>query len=89
LEIRYVFGPGGRPLSLSTLPPPGSKHWVARQKAEVVAAVCGGLISLGQACSRYDLSAEEFLSWCRSMDRSGRSVQRATRTGEIRRKRKV
>jgi hypothetical protein len=43
-----VIGPDGR-----RLPPPDTKHWVAQRKAEVVAAVRGGLISLEQACSRY------------------------------------
>jgi Protein of unknown function (DUF1153) len=36
---------------------------VVRRKAEVVAAVRRGLLSLEQACSRYALSAEEYLSW--------------------------
>ena len=38
--------------ALATLPPPGTKRWVIRRKAEVVAAVRGGLLSLEEACSR-------------------------------------
>ena len=38
-------------------------HWVIRRKAEVVAAVRGGLLSLEEACSRYTLTVEEFLAW--------------------------
>ena len=59
----YVIGPTGSRLTLSDLPPPGAMHWVDRRKAEVVAAVRGGLISFEQARSRYMLSAEEFITW--------------------------
>jgi Protein of unknown function (DUF1153) len=40
---------------------------VIRREAEVVAAVRGGLLSLEQACSRYALSAEEYMSWQNSI----------------------
>ena len=46
-----------------TLPPANPKRWVAHRKAEVVAAVRRGLLSLDAACERYGLSAEEYLSW--------------------------
>ena len=42
-----------------------------RRKAEVVAAVRGGLISLEEACERYTLTVDEFLSWQRSIDKHG------------------
>jgi hypothetical protein len=44
---------------------------VIRRKAEVAAAVRGGLISLEEACSRYTLTVEEFLTWQYSIDRHG------------------
>jgi Protein of unknown function (DUF1153) len=50
-------------LNIADLPRAGTKRWVVRRKAEVVAAVRRGLLSLEQACSRYALSAEEYLSW--------------------------
>jgi hypothetical protein len=59
----YVIGPTGRKLTLADLPAPGTMYWVDRRKAEVVAAVRGGLISFDQARTRYMLSAEEFISW--------------------------
>jgi hypothetical protein len=59
----FVIGPTGAKLTLADLPPPGEMHWVDRRKAEVVAAVRGGLISFEQARSRYMLSAEEFITW--------------------------
>ena len=57
------MGPDGSPLTIADLPPPGTKRWVIRRKAEVVAAVGGGLLSLEQACSRYTLTVDEFLVW--------------------------
>jgi len=44
---------------------------VVRRKAVVVAAVRGGLLSLQEACRRYDLSVGGFLAWQRSIDRYG------------------
>ncbi len=34
-----VIGPTGKPLTVDSLPPAGTKRWVIRRKAEVVAAV--------------------------------------------------
>lgn len=74
-----VVGPEGRPLTLANLPPPSTERWVIRRKAEVVAAVRSGLISLEDACARYKLSVEEFLSWQRLIDAHGLLGLRATR----------
>ena len=41
-----VIGPLGESLTLDTLPPPNTTRWVVRRKAEVVAAVNGGLLSV-------------------------------------------
>ena len=70
-RVRYVIGPDGSPLTIADLPPPETKRWVIRRKAEVVAAVRGGLLSLDEACERYKLTVDEFLSWQRSIDRHG------------------
>jgi hypothetical protein len=67
----YVIGPEGSRLTIADLPAPGTKRWVARRKAEVVAAVRGGLISLEEVCSRYKLTVDELLSWQESLQRSG------------------
>src|SRR5215210_3806441 len=74
-----VIGPLGEPLTLDSLPPPNTTRWVVRRKAEVVAAVAGGLLSVDEACQRYTLSLEEFTSWQRAVDRSGMPGLRATR----------
>jgi hypothetical protein len=76
---KHVNGPDGSPLTLADLPAPGTTRWVIRRKAEVVAAVRGGLLSLEEACSRYMLTVEEFLAWQRSIDRHGLAGLRTTR----------
>lgn len=78
-RYRYVIGPDGTPLTLADLPPPDTQRWVIRRKAEVVAAVRGGLLSLEEACERYTLTVEEFLSWNALIDRHGLAGLRATK----------
>ncbi len=80
----YVSGPDGSPLTLFDLPTSNTKRWVSRRKAEVVAAVDGGLISLDEARQRYSLSVEEFLSWQRAFDRFGQQGLRATKAHDKR-----
>jgi hypothetical protein len=74
-----VIGPLGEPLTLESLPPPSTTRWVVRRKAEVVAAVSGGLLTVDEACARYGLSLEEFAGWQRAVDRSGMPGLRVTR----------
>jgi len=83
-RVSYVIGPDGSPLTMSDLPAPGTKRWVIRRKAEVVAAVRGGLLSLDEACRRYTLTVEEFLAWQRAIDRFGLAGLRATRVQQYR-----
>jgi hypothetical protein len=86
-RVKYVIGPNGSPLTIADLPPPGTtKRWVSRRKAEVVAAVRGGLLSLEEACSRYTLTVDEFLSWQSSIDQHGLAGLRITRTQQYREK---
>lgn len=84
LRVKYVMGPDGGPLTITDLPPASTKRWVIRRKAEVVAAVRGGLLSLSDACARYRLTIDEFLSWQRSIERHGMPGLRATRVQEYR-----
>ena len=74
-----IIGPLGEALTVETLPPQGTTRWVARRKAQVVAAVKGGLLSLDEVCDRYALTIEEFTSWQRLFERSGLPGLRATR----------
>src|SRR3712207_5352297 len=79
-----VIGPLGEPLTIDSLPPVGPTRWVVRRKAEVVAAVSGGLLRVDEACKRYSLSLEEFTSCQRAVDRSGMPGPRVTRIKQYR-----
>jgi hypothetical protein len=71
-------------LTLDSLPSPQTVRWVIRRKAEVVAAVRGGILSLEEACNRYTLSADEFLAWDRALSRHGLPGLRTMRTQQYR-----
>ena len=80
-----VIGPTGKLMTRRDLPAPGTKRWVVRRKAEVVAGVRGGLISLKEACQRYNLSKDEFDSWSQLFKNYGLSGLRATSVKKFRR----
>lgn len=80
----HAIGPDGAPMTEMDLPPPNTKRWVARRKAQVVAGVRAGLLTLDEACKRYTLTAEEFLSWARQIDRHGVRGLRVTRLQDYR-----
>ncbi len=79
-----VIGPLGEKLERASLPPPNTSRWVVRRKAEVVAAVNGGLLTIAEACERYSLTLEEFASWQRAIEREGMAGLRATRVQHYR-----
>lgn len=78
---RLVLGPDGSVLTMAGLPPADTKRWVPRRKAEVVAAVNGGLLTLAEACGRYGISLEEFTQWERAYEADGLNGLRANRVG--------
>src|SRR5262245_65865970 len=78
-KVTKVIGPFG-PLTIADLPSPGTQRWSIRRKAEVIAAVRGGMLPLEEACSRYALNIEEYLSWEYCLDRYGPAGLRTTRT---------
>lgn len=79
-----VIGPTGERITLETLPNPSTKRWVIRRKAEVVAAVEGGLLSNTDACARYNLSEEELASWTKLVSSHGLAGLRTTRVQQYR-----
>jgi len=79
-----VVGPLGERLTFDKLPAPDTNRWVARRKAEVVAAVNGGMLTIEEACERYQLTLEEFASWQRAVERSGLPGLRVTRAQHYR-----
>ena len=66
----YVIGPTGAPLTLNDLPPVDTGRWVIRRKAEVVAAVRGGLLTLDEASYSPGggaMGADHPIAWARSV----------------------
>lgn len=70
-QIEFVVGPDGERMTLADLPAQTTRRWVPRRKARVVAAVEGGLISLEEARTRYEISEEEYESWRAGLRRHG------------------
>ena len=64
--------------------PPAGTRWVPRRKAQVVAAVRVGVISLDEACRRYALTIEEFVTWQRAIDKFGLAGLRISHAQEHR-----
>ena len=80
----HVIGPVGEYLTLDALPAPDTPRWTPRRKAEVVAAVRGGLLTFDEACARYELAMEELINWQRAVGRSGIPGLRVTRLQQYR-----
>lgn len=74
----HVIGPVGELLAFDDLPLPNERRWTARRKAEVVAAIRGGLVTFDEACSRYSLTLDELIGWHGAFDRSGVAGLRIT-----------
>jgi len=53
----------GQVITAADLPDPKNVRWVKSRKLIVVAAVHAHLLSAEEACARYELSREEFVSW--------------------------
>jgi hypothetical protein len=79
-----VIGPLGQPLTLDLLPPRETRRWIAHRKAELVAAVDGGLLSIEEVCDHYGIELEEFVSWQRCIDRLGMRGLWVTRSQKYR-----
>ncbi len=72
------------PTSVDDLPPPDTIRWHVHRKAQVVAGVRAGLISVEEACRRYRLSIEEFGSWQHLIDEFGLLGLRVTYSKQYR-----
>lgn len=70
--------------TLATLPAPETRRWVSSRKQAVVLAVRAGHITMADACERYRLSVEEFLSWDALFTRGGRKALRVTKLQDFR-----
>jgi transposase-like protein len=54
-------------------------RWTPRRKAAVILAIRERVISVQEACERYDLSAQELAEWERDLDRHGVAGLRVTK----------
>lgn len=80
-----VIGPLGEALTLDMLPSADKPvYWVARRKAQIVAAVNGGLLTIEQACERYRITTEELAAWSQAAARSGVGGLRVTHSDNYR-----
>ena len=61
----FLSGPHGKQMKLAQLPPYGFNEWQSHHKAMMVTAVRHGLITVDEACRRYNLSTEGYLCWYR------------------------
>lgn len=68
---------------IDRLPTSERVRWTARRKAEVVAAVRGGLLTSDEACA-HALATEELVSWQSAVEISGLRGLRTTRSHEYR-----
>ena len=66
-----IVGPSHEIITRESLPPANTSRWVASRKAQVVAAVESGLMTIDEVMLRYRLSLEEFYAWQRAMNRAG------------------
>jgi len=64
-DALFFIGTDGKQVRLAQLPPHDLKRWRPHHKAMVVAAVRHGLITIEEACRRYNLSNEGYLCWYR------------------------
>lgn len=75
---RAVTLPDGSIMTRADLPDVKTRRWVASRKAAVVKAVMHGLITRKEALERYQLSDEEFESWCQAVERHGEAALKTT-----------
>ena len=61
---------------------PPTIRWTARRKAEVLAAVRSGKITMEETMRRYQLTEEEFLVWQRAFETRGLAGLKAARLQE-------
>lgn len=66
-----IIGPDGEIISWETLPASTTTRWVTRRKAQVIAAIRGGLLTVEEACQRYRLTVDELSEWQSALDKHG------------------
>lgn len=82
-RLRAALG-SDTPSSVEDLPAPSTRRWVVKRKAQVVAGVHKGILSVDEAIDRYHLSEEEFDGWCKLFNQHGLRGLRTTRVQQYR-----
>ena len=83
--MEAIFKPAAAPEDSATapeddsLPPVTTTRWVARRKAEVLAAIGDGRLTRAAACARYTISEAELRLWERAVECAGVPGLRVTR----------
>jgi hypothetical protein len=72
-----VIGPKVETVTLASLPDSNTTRWVTSRKAQVVAAIRGGLLTLEEASIRYRLTLDELAEWQASLEKHGSRGLRA------------
>src|SRR4051812_29681354 len=88
-SIRLPLGPNGEVLTPTNLPSTRPRRWVAQRKAEILAAVEVGLLTVDEACARYALTLDEFLAWKRVVGTAGVSGLKVNRVQDYRPRRRA
>lgn len=79
-----IIGPDGEVISWETLPASTTTRWVTRRKAQVIAAIRGGLLTIEDACQRYRLTVDELSEWQAALDKHGARGLKTTLTQQYR-----
>jgi hypothetical protein len=82
--MKQITGINGATFTKDDLPPPSTVRWVPRRKAELVAAVEGGLLTIEDIVNKYDISLEEFEIWQKNLAQHGLNGLKTTRIGRYR-----
>jgi len=74
-----------RPGAAPSKAPPLIKRWPPAMKAKVLEEVRDGVLSLDEACKRYALSIEEYLTWQHGIELFGMAGLQVNKQQELRR----
>lgn len=66
--VNYIIGPDGRYINQDNLPQGANSDWTLDDKASIVFALEGGLISPREVMGRYGLHRNELKDWCKIVD---------------------
>ena len=75
----------GHQVTTTSKAPPLIKRWPPAMKAKVLEEVAEGVLTLEEACKRYALSIEEYLTWQQGIELFGLAGLQVNKQQELRR----